>query len=231
MREGRTRSHSRKDHNVQDQGRILAVDDSPTNIAIMEKMLGGTYALKTAATGEEALAIAPDFKPDITLLDIMMPGIDGYEVCRKIRANPVIRDTKIIMVSAKAMATERLEGYAAGADDYITKPFDENELLAKIRVYMRLKSVEEVNQLKAGVLSLLGQEVRTHLNGILLPATILMSDEEIVGIERKMLGSMVYRNVKRLHSLLEDIIGSQGFDVARTELQRPGFPDPRGELA
>ncbi|MFQ5493889.1 MAG: response regulator [Phycisphaerae bacterium] len=188
--------------------RILAVDDSHTNIAIIKRMMGRTYRLMTATSGEQALRIAPEFRPDLMLLDIMMPGMDGYEVCRRLRGDPVLRPMKVIMVSAKAMLAERLEGYAAGADDYITKPFEQDELLAKVRVYLRLKSVEEVERLKTGVLSLLGHELSTRLNGILLPTSILLSDENTEPTERKMLAEMVYRNAKRLHGLLEDIAGS-----------------------
>ncbi len=198
---------------MQPEKKILAVDDSPMNIAIVQKMLGGEYCVKAAINGEEALEMAREFKPDIALLDIMMPGIDGYEVCRRIRADRTMQKMKIIMISAKAMLSERLDGYAAGADDYITKPFEEAELLAKIRVYLRLKSVEEVDQLRTGVLSLLGHEMQTRINGILSPATILMSDDELDVSERKMLADMVYRNVKRLHILLEEVVRSQGCEV------------------
>ena len=75
---------------MQTKHTILAVDDSPTNIAVMQEMLADDYTLKTAASGEEALEIAPDFRPDIVLLDIMMPGIDGYEVCREMRTNSAL---------------------------------------------------------------------------------------------------------------------------------------------
>ncbi len=125
---------------MQPRSRILVVDDNPTNIKIAKAVLGEDYDLALAVTGEEALEIAPAFRPDVILLDIMLPGIDGYEVCRKIRGNPALRHTKIIMVSAKAMISGRLQGYEAGADDYITKPYEEDELLAKVRVFLRLKS-------------------------------------------------------------------------------------------
>ncbi|MEE8113892.1 MAG: response regulator [Nitrososphaerales archaeon] len=121
---------------MQRQSRILLVDDNPTNLAILEEMLGDEYRWEAATSGEEALEIAPDFQPDLILLDVMMPGINGYETCRRIRANPALRNVKIVMVSAKALVSERLEGYDAGADDYLTKPFDEEELLAKVRVYL-----------------------------------------------------------------------------------------------
>ena len=121
---------------MQRQSRILLVDDNPTNLAILEEMLDDEYRWEAATSGEEALEIAPDFQPDLILLDVMMPGINGYETCRRIRANPALRNVKIVMVSAKALVSERLEGYDAGADDYLTKPFDEKELLAKVRVYL-----------------------------------------------------------------------------------------------
>ena len=120
------------------QNRILAVDDNSESITIMEELLGEAYDLKTATTGEEALQIALDFLPDIILLDIMMPGMDGYEVCRRLRGHSAIRHTNIIMVSAKVTPQERLKGYDVGADDYITKPFEDKELIAKVRIYLAL---------------------------------------------------------------------------------------------
>ncbi len=188
---------------MEPRSRILVVDDNPTNIKIAKVMLGEIYHLATAVTGEEALRIATEFRPDIILLDIMMPGIDGYEVCRRIRDDPTLCHTKVIMVSAKAMVSERLEGYQVGADDYITKPYEEDELLAKVRVYLRLKSVEEVDRLKSNVLSLIGHETRTPLNSIISPAEMLASDEEMDAEERKMLAEMVCRNAKRLHAFFE----------------------------
>ncbi|MFH1448163.1 MAG: response regulator, partial [Candidatus Micrarchaeota archaeon] len=123
---------------TQTQNKILAVDDNPDSIAIMEELLGEDYDLKTASTGEEALEIALDFLPDIILLDIMMPGMNGYEVCQRLREHSALRDTNIIMVSAKVMPQDRLKGYDVGADDYITKPFENEELLAKVCIYLGL---------------------------------------------------------------------------------------------
>lgn len=118
---------------MQQQSKILVVDDNPTNVLIMEELLGEDYQLATAYSGEAALTIARDFRPDVILLDIMMPGLDGYETCRRLRAEPRLEAAKIIMVSAKSLAAERTQGYAAGAYDYVSKPFEHPELLAKIR--------------------------------------------------------------------------------------------------
>ncbi len=154
---------------MKSQQTILLVDDNPANLFVLEEILSDIYHTITAASGEEALAHAATCLPDLILLDIMMPGIDGYETCRELRTMPSLHHTKIVMVSAKAMVNERLEGYNAGADDYITKPFEEEELLAKVRIYLRLKSIEEVDQLKTDLLTLLCDATMAPLHGLLLP--------------------------------------------------------------
>ncbi len=120
------------------QHKILIVDDLPMNVLILTKILQTDYQLETAASGEEALAKATAFQPALMLLDIMMPGIDGYETCRRIRATPALCSLKIIMVSARALPEERMQGYEAGADDYIIKPFERHELLARVRACLGL---------------------------------------------------------------------------------------------
>lgn len=186
--------------------RILIVDDHPINVLGLEELLQDDYQVASTQSGEEALSVASTFCPDIILLDIMMPGIDGYETCRRLREFPQLQHTKIMMVSAKAMANERLQGYEAGADDYVTKPFDNDELRAKIRVYLRLKSVEEVDQLKSDVLKLLQHETRTPLNGIIGPAQIMREDAEMDVEERTMMLDMVLTSADRLHTLLDRVV-------------------------
>ncbi|MCR4411044.1 MAG: response regulator [Thermoguttaceae bacterium] len=122
------------------RGRILIVDDSEINVEILKEILSDSYQLATASTGEECLNVIREFAPDLVLLDVMMPGISGYEVCRRIKASPVGAFTQVILVSGKASKTERLQGYEAGADDYVVKPFDHDELLAKVRVQFRLRA-------------------------------------------------------------------------------------------
>ena len=128
---------------MQARKRVLAVDDSELNLEIIREALGDEYNLKTAKTGEKALEVAVDFRPDIILLDIMMPGMDGYEVCRQLREHHILKNKKIIMLSARAMNSEQLEGYRAGADDYITKPFEADELLDKVHVHLGPENTKE----------------------------------------------------------------------------------------
>lgn len=187
------------------RNRILIVDDNLTNVDILEEMLEDSYQLATSTSGDEALDVAEDFAPDLVLLDVMMPGIDGYEVCRQLRAHPTLQYTKVIMVSAKALLTERMEGYESGADDYVTKSFDREELLAKVQVYLRLKSVEEVDRLKSDVLQWVCHETRTPLSGIVAPAQILIDDTAMEADERQHYLEMIHQSAVRLHNLFEKV--------------------------
>ena len=133
---------------------LLVVDDNEVNRMICQEIFGQEYRVVPACDGEEALVQFDRCRPDLVLLDVMMPGIDGLEVCRRLR---ISRDphVKILMVSAQAHAVDRVAGYEAGADDYVTKPFDEAELLSKVRVHLRLRHVEEVDEIKQRMLSVL----------------------------------------------------------------------------
>jgi CheY-like chemotaxis protein len=116
---------------------ILAVDDNPINLGILEEILVGDYRLKFARSGQEAIRLAAQCEPAVVLLDVMMPGMDGLETCRRLREVPGLANTSIVMVSAKAMPSERAAGFRAGADDYITKPFDEVELMEVLRNHVK----------------------------------------------------------------------------------------------
>ncbi len=125
------------------RNKILVVDDSKSIAGYMESLLKSRYEVKTVHSGEQALDVLPSFMPDLVLLDTVMPGLDGHQVCRKIRENKTFGCMKIIMVSTKKALEERLKGYEAGIDDHLGKPFEEEELLAKVKVFLRLKTVED----------------------------------------------------------------------------------------
>ena len=147
------------------QGNVLVVDDELRNIAIMRELLED-FTVEEARSGPEALEALQSFSPDVVLLDIMMPGMDGYEVCRKIRQQPEFEFVKVIFVSGKTMIEERLVGYEAGGDDYVTKPFDHDELVAKLRVHLKLKLAEERSAIKGEFLRLISSEAIDPLREI-----------------------------------------------------------------
>jgi len=113
---------------------ILVVDDAPPNVKLLRLILGAAgYRVLDAYSGPEALEILHREKPDAMLLDVRMPGMSGYEVCRKIRTDPEFADLPVIMVTALSLAEERIAGIEAGATDFISKPFNKKELLARVR--------------------------------------------------------------------------------------------------
>ncbi|MEZ5285008.1 MAG: response regulator [Vicinamibacterales bacterium] len=119
--------------------RVLIVDDEPTGREVLEGLLSTEpYELQFAEDGHQALASARRAAPDLMLLDVMMPGLDGYEVCRRIRTEPVLRELPVILVTALDDRASRIQGLEAGADDFVSKPFDRVELRARIRTVTRL---------------------------------------------------------------------------------------------
>lgn len=157
--------------------KILAVDDDKRNLVIIEHILEDNYDLKMVDSGDKAWKVVSSFHPDIILLDIMMPGMDGYELCQKIRNDKRLRTIKIILVSGKIGLDSRLKGYDYGADDYLTKPFEAEELLAKIQVFLRLKHYEEVDSLKSSFLNLISHETKTPISQILGYAELLLDTD------------------------------------------------------
>ncbi len=127
--------------------RILAVDDHLDNLLILEELLGTDYTVRCVSSGEEALRVAPEFQPNLILLDVMMPGLNGNETCELLRRIPGVNAARIIMVSARGELRDRLTAYAAGAVDYITKPFHDQEVFAKVRTWMRMIHSERVEEI------------------------------------------------------------------------------------
>lgn len=124
--------------------KILIVDDEYANIFLLENLLSNEYDICTAESGMDAYEKVDSFCPDLILLDIMMPEISGIDVCRKLHADPKYSNIPIIMVTAKSGDEDVREGLESGAVDYVTKPISEIELMARIRVALRLKKQREM---------------------------------------------------------------------------------------
>ena len=123
---------------------ILIADDNPMNLKILTTRLAVEgYPTLTAADGEEALAVATAEQPDLILLDVMMPKIDGLEVCRRLKKDPTFPFTPIIMVTAMADAKDAVAGLDAGADEYLPKPVDQQALVARVRSMLRIKRLQD----------------------------------------------------------------------------------------
>ena len=130
--------------------RVLVVDDVPANVKLLEARLSAEYFdVTTAHSGAEALAACERAECDIVLLDVMMPDMDGFEVCRKLKSNPATHHIPVVMVTALDQPSDRVQGLEAGADDFLTKPVSDIALIARVRSLTRLKMMTDELRMRA----------------------------------------------------------------------------------
>jgi DNA-binding NtrC family response regulator len=155
---------------------ILLVDDNPTNLQVLYQTLGGHgYRLLAARSGKDAIAIAERALPDLILLDVMMPEMDGFDACARLKANPRTRDTAVIFLSALTEAHEKVRGLELGAVDFVNKPFQAEEVLARVRTHLTIRDLQkrlsrrnEELEHELSVAQELLREARDRSDGILL---------------------------------------------------------------
>ena len=167
--------------------RVLVVDDLPANVKLLEARLSAEYfEVRTATSGLEALAVCGEGQCDIVLLDVMMPGMDGIEVCRRLKANVATAHIPVVMVTALDQPADRVRGLDAGADDFLAKPVDEMALIARVRSLARLKVVIDELRARAATSSTLGlTDPAAHvLADKGLGGRILLVDDRASSIER-----------------------------------------------
>ncbi|MGX9788261.1 adenylate/guanylate cyclase domain-containing protein [Mycobacterium sp. MMS18-G62] len=179
---------------------VLAVDDEPANVRLLDAVLTPRgYRVLSAATGAEALAFLETEAVDIVLLDIVMPGMDGHEVCRKIRSAPSTEFLPVVMITASG-SQQRLAALESGADDFVTKPFDQSELLARVASLARIKRYHDTIRRQADELAKWNTELETRvarqvaelertnrLRRFLSPqlADLVVGDETLLGSHRR----------------------------------------------
>ncbi|MGH8057183.1 MAG: response regulator [Candidatus Entotheonellia bacterium] len=166
--------------------KILVVDDTPQNIKVLDAMLSPRgYRVLAATSGADALAKVQAEAPDLVLLDIVMPGMSGYEVARRLRAEPATRFLPVVMVTALGAQEEKVKAIEAGADDFLTKPVNQLELLARVKSLLRIKEYHDTIQAQAAQLadwnSTLEARVQRQVEELARVGrrTRLSSDEEI----------------------------------------------------
>jgi class 3 adenylate cyclase/CheY-like chemotaxis protein len=182
--------------------RILVVDDTPQNIRLLDAVLSPRgYTVVPATSGEEALNAVAEAPPDLILLDIQMPGMDGYEVCRRLRDDPTRQALPIVMITA-AGEQEKLKALEAGADEFIAKPFNQAELLARVKSLLRIKHYHDTIEAQAAELAAFNRSLEervheqveqigrmTRLQSFLSPqvaqAIINSGDESLLGTHRR----------------------------------------------
>ena len=142
---------------------VLVVDDLAPNVRLLEAVLSPRgFRVATASSGEEALDALSKEYPDVVLLDILMPGMDGYEVCRRIREDPGTAFLPVIMITASG-EQEKIRAIESGADNFVNKPFDQAELLARVRSLVRVKRYHDTIQRQAAELASWNRELEQRV--------------------------------------------------------------------
>jgi two-component system sensor histidine kinase/response regulator len=227
---------------------VLIVDDTIYNIQLLSLMLNKQgYRVEKATSGTEALESANRLLPDIILLDIRMPDIDGYEVCKRLKANPVTKDIPVIFISSIEESTDKVEAFSVGGVDYISKPFQLIEVLARIETHLRLcllqkklqeqneqlqssalvlsRSLEqerELSQMKSDFISVVSHEFRTPLTTI-QSASELLEYYEWTKEEQVEQLHQIQSEVKHMTDLMEDVLFLSRANVNKAKLNLTKF--------
>ncbi|MDP8899543.1 MAG: response regulator [Actinomycetota bacterium] len=175
--------------------RILIAEDNVDALIFLEDRLAGTYEILAATDGEQALAVARERRPDLILLDIMMPKLDGIQVCRALRGDPALPFIPIILVTAKADSKDVVAGLEAGADEYLTKPVDPDALVARVKSMLRIKALhDELDELNRSLDARVKQQVdelermsrlRRYLSPQLAELIVSAGDDKVLASHRR----------------------------------------------
>jgi two-component system, cell cycle response regulator len=167
--------------------RILVVDDIPANVRLLEaRLLAEYFDVLTASNGAEALETCENGKIDVVLLDVMMPEMDGFEVCRRLKADPATSHIPVVMITALDQVSDRVQGLEAGADDFLTKPVNDLQLMTRVKSLVRLKSLTDELRLRASTTRNIGIEelLSRKLAGDEATPRVLLIDERPSSYER-----------------------------------------------
>lgn len=219
------------------KGSILAVDDNPANLDLLFDLLGEAgYQVLFAKNGESAITRAQNTSPDLILLDVMMPGIDGFETCRQLKAHEATRRIPVIFMTAVRDTTEKVKGFELGAVDYITKPIQSEEVLARVNTHLTIQRLQrdlleknqelstaldrekELNALKSRFISMASHELRNPMTILQLSLDLLkryhtrMSSEKQEQELQSMGGTL-----KHMQNLLDEVLMASKAEAGRFE--------------
>lgn len=191
---------------------IFIAEDEVTNLQVLYNILKkGDFRMAAAGNGVQALEMIPSAKPDLILLDIMMPGMDGFEVCVELKKNPETKEIPVIFLTARVEKNDILKGFEVGAVDYVTKPFSGAELLSRIKTHLELRftleELEESNATKDKLFSIIAHDLRNPLQVIMFSADLLCRHfDHFDDDKRKEFIQKIYSGTNQISELLENLL-------------------------
>jgi adenylate cyclase len=220
--------------------RILVVDDTPANIQTLAAILKEQgYQLSVATNGRQALEVMEKMRPDLVLMDVMMPEMNGYEACQHIKASPSLRDIPIIFITAKTDTADIVRGFELGAVDYVGKPFNAHELTARVRTHLTIDRLNKENtRLLLNVLPASVAERLKHETGIIAErfddVSVMFAD--IAGFTPRSASlspTEVINFLNRIFHRIDDLVEHHGLEKIKTigdaYLVAGGLPEPRSD--
>jgi two-component system, sensor histidine kinase and response regulator len=216
---------------IQEQ-KILIVDDTPANIDVLDQFLEKEgYNISVAPSGEAALELATRIVPDLILLDVMMPGIDGFETCLCLKADETTREIPIIFITAKNETEDIVKGFSLGGVDYITKPFRQEEVCARIHLHLKMKllmgalesknkKLAELNDLKNKFLGMASHDLRNPIAAIQGFSDLLLDHGKTLPEETKTeFLQSIQKASNNMLTLLEDLLNVSVIESGKLDLQ------------
>ena len=218
---------------------ILIVDDEERNIKLLKVMLSfENYNLSGVSSGDEALEVVADIDPDLILLDVMMPGIDGLEVCRRLKQDEKTRMIPVVMVTALNEKEHYIKAMEAGADDFLGKPVDQTELLVRVKSLLRIKSyhddllisymeiaeknnrLQELEKIKEGLMHMIIHDLNNPLTAISGSLEILLMDKTETSERQYKTIEKCHNYCRDLNALIQSLLDIHRMEEARLELEK-----------
>ena len=205
---------------------ILIVDDTPSNLQVLFDVLSGQqYRVAIAKNGETALQRVQSSQPDLILLDVMMPGIDGFETCKRLKVNPETRDIPVIFMTALSDSVDKIKGLSLGAVDYITKPIQCEEILARIQVHLQLRNATRIMEVRT-------KELNEALENLKQAKTHLVQGEKMSALGHLVAGVAheINNPVNFIHANLEPVKEYTEELLDFVQLYQKHYPNPVAEI-
>lgn len=218
-----------------DRPKVLIVDDDPLNRSLLRVVLAPSCSVMEAENGTQALALVATGDPDVVLLDVMMPGVSGHDVCRLIKSRPDQPLLPVILLTALDEQEDRNAGLAAGADDFLSKPFDRRELLLRTRAFARLRRHEllvraqlrelaELQALKDDLVSLMVHDMRNPLTGLIANLDMLSGELSQDPVQAQEDAAEALQLAHRLRTLLDEVLQVRMLEEGELRLQLERVP-------